>query len=102
MAAKNVLKMIRRESGELSDDDDFEFDQYTPTPPGIKVSLGLVSSPPPSFTPPAYIIFVLQRKSVYQMQGVVGTKDDGKDDLDAALLWGYFGMSGVSEEGMYA
>lgn len=58
VAAKNVLKMIRRESGELSDDGDLELDQYTPTPPGIKVSLGLVSSPP-SFTPPAYIIFVL-------------------------------------------
>lgn len=36
------------------------------------------------------------------MEGVVGTKADGQDDLGPAGMWGYFGMGGVSEEGMFA
>lgn len=47
MAAKNILKMIRRESGELQDGD-LELDHYESSPPAIKVSLGLVSLSSPS------------------------------------------------------
>ena len=34
------------------------------------------------------------------MNGVTGTKDDGKDDLDAGLIWPYFGAAVDAPGGM--
>jgi apoptosis-inducing factor 2 len=42
-----------------------------------------------------------QTKSVYQINGAVGVKDDGREDLSADAVWAYFGIKGVSEERMY-
>lgn len=36
------------------------------------------------------------------MQGVVGTKDGGADDLDAAVMWQFFGHEVTKEEDMRA
>lgn len=43
----------------------------------------------------------VQRKSLFQFNGVVGTKTDVAEDLDAGLLWKFYGAD-ASEEGMYA
>lgn len=32
----------------------------------------------------------------------MGTKNDGAEDLDAGLMWAYYGMKNVDEEGMRA
>ena len=32
-----------------------------------------------------------QTKSVYQFQGVIGTRDQEQADLDVHLIWRYFG-----------
>ncbi|KAI8977726.1 FAD/NAD-P-binding domain-containing protein [Trametes punicea] len=74
VAARNILKLIRRAEGEsgVEDDSDLELEKYVPGPPAIKVSLGLT-------------------KSVYQAQGVVGTRDKEPADLDVHLIWRYFG-----------
>ncbi|KAF4582710.1 hypothetical protein EYR40_002634 [Pleurotus pulmonarius] len=74
VAGKNILKLI--------DGKDHELESYKPGPPGIKVSLGL-------------------KHSVYQIQGVVGTKDDGVDDLQAAAIWPFFGIKVEKDEDMY-
>jgi hypothetical protein len=90
VAARNVLRLIRREEktgfapeDDLDCDSDSELEEYTPGPPAIKVSLGLT-------------------KSVYEVNGVVGTNGDGVDDLDAAAMWAAHGMRDVSEEDMFA
>ncbi|EIN06508.1 FAD/NAD(P)-binding domain-containing protein [Punctularia strigosozonata HHB-11173 SS5] len=75
VAARNILKLVKKR-------EDLELEHYTPGPPAIKVSLGIT-------------------KSVYQINGVVGVKDDGTEDLDAAGVWAYFGIKGVKEERMY-
>ncbi|KDQ22877.1 hypothetical protein PLEOSDRAFT_1050631 [Pleurotus ostreatus PC15] len=74
LAGKNILQLI--------DGKDHELESYKPGPPGIKVSLGL-------------------KHSVYQVQGVVGTKDDGVDDLQAAAIWPFFGIKVEKDEDMY-
>ena len=33
----------------------------------------------------------VQTKSVYQFQGVIGTRDQELEDLDVHLIWRYFG-----------
>lgn len=77
-----------------------KLERYKTDPPGIKLSLGLVSnfdtiiSQIHSYTP------ILQRTTLYQHAGVVGKKDDGSDDLNAAYMWRVFGIE-TDEEGMY-
>ncbi|KAI0656066.1 FAD/NAD-P-binding domain-containing protein [Cubamyces menziesii] len=78
VAARNIMKLIRRsERAEGQDeqeekDEDLELDKYVPGEPAIKVSLGLT-------------------KSVYQFQGMIGTRDKEPADLDVHLIWRYFG-----------
>ncbi|OAX37976.1 FAD/NAD(P)-binding domain-containing protein [Rhizopogon vinicolor AM-OR11-026] len=85
VAARNILRLIRQEqkAGFAAKDPDSELEEYAPGPPAIKVSLGLT-------------------KSVYEVNGVVDTKDDGVDDLNAASMWAAHGMRDVSEEDMFA
>ncbi|KAG2346286.1 hypothetical protein BDR05DRAFT_1057903 [Suillus weaverae] len=86
VAARNILRLIRRDEkvGILAEDDlDSELEEYAPGPPAIKVSLGMT-------------------KSVYEVNGVVGTKNDGVEDLNAAVMWAACGMPDVSEEDMFA
>ena len=39
----------------------------------------------------------MQNKSVYQFQGVIGTKEQESPDLDVHLIWRYYGYA-VSRE----
>ncbi|KAJ7127888.1 hypothetical protein C8R44DRAFT_100464 [Mycena epipterygia] len=81
VAARNVLRLIRRQDG-VKDQDEDELEQYTPGPPAIKVSLGL-------------------KKNVYEVNGVVGVGKETRDDLNAASIWSYFGCPVVDEADMY-
>ncbi|KAI9060789.1 iron uptake cluster protein [Trametes sanguinea] len=96
VAARNILKLVERDerrsanpaassdsspstaqshaerSTDLNADSDVELDKYNPGAPAIKVSLGLT-------------------KSVYQFQGMIGTRDKEPADLDVHLIWRYFG-----------
>ncbi|KAG2136600.1 uncharacterized protein EDB93DRAFT_1168540 [Suillus bovinus] len=86
VAARNILRLISRDEKvgiAAGDDLDLELEEYAPGPPAIKVSLGMT-------------------KSVYEVNGVVGTKNDGVEDLNAAAMWAAYGMRDVSEEDMFA
>ncbi|CDO72029.1 hypothetical protein BN946_scf184943.g64 [Trametes cinnabarina] len=90
VAARNILKLVERDERraaklaseaqtstvstptDTSLDSDIELDKYSPGAPAIKVSLGLT-------------------KSVYQFQGMIGTRDKEPADLDVHLIWRYFG-----------
>jgi NADH dehydrogenase FAD-containing subunit len=61
------------------EEDEFKLIEYTPGPPSIKVTLGV-------------------KHAVYQVNGEVGTKDDGQEDAGAAYIWPYFGLEVGSEE----
>ncbi|KAL5501243.1 hypothetical protein ACEPAH_9630 [Sanghuangporus vaninii] len=79
---------VKSENSENSEsrknDDDFELEAYTPTPPAIKVSLGV------------------GRRSAYQIHGMVGRKDVPEaDDLDAPMAWAFFGLLDARPEDMY-
>ncbi|KAF8839199.1 FAD/NAD(P)-binding domain-containing protein [Paxillus ammoniavirescens] len=111
VAARNIVRLIKREDaavaitegllrglvigegaekarevgGERNEEEveeDLELEEYTPGPPMIRVSLGLT-------------------KSAYEVAGVVGTKDDGTEDLGAAMMWSSYGYRDVDEEGMW-
>ncbi|KAL4248994.1 FAD/NAD(P)-binding domain superfamily protein [Abortiporus biennis] len=77
LAAKNMLKMIESE-----DPSKVELDRYAPGPPAIKVSLGLT-------------------KSLFEFNDVIGKKTDAAEDLDAPLIWKFFGVE-PTEEVMHA
>ncbi|KZS95167.1 hypothetical protein SISNIDRAFT_439211 [Sistotremastrum niveocremeum HHB9708] len=83
LAARNVLALINRDSccyaGEGAGEDECELEEYVPGEPAIKLSLGL-------------------KKSVYQTSGIVGTKDEETEDLDAPLIWRYFGAAEYVEK----
>ncbi|KZP24020.1 FAD/NAD(P)-binding domain-containing protein [Athelia psychrophila] len=85
VAARNILKLVglqeREESGARDTSEDDELEHYEPGPPGIKVTLGL-------------------RKSVFQSQGVVGTKNDGVEDLQAGYMWASHGFPDASDDDM--
>jgi hypothetical protein len=87
VAARNILRLIHRDAKKVGvaaeDDLGSELEEYAPGPPAIKVSLGMT-------------------KSVYEVNGVVGTKNDGVEDLNAAVMWAAYGMRNVSEEDMFA
>lgn len=99
VAARNIVRLVRREMRAASasrsvdervvaDDLPFfcddeagvqtqteeeeELERYLPGPPAIKLSVGLT-------------------KSVYQINGQVGRKDGVNEDLDALLMWAFFG-----------
>lgn len=42
-----------------------------------------------------------QTKAAYEVNGVVGTSNDGVPDLNAAAMWGYFGSEVEKDEDMY-
>ncbi|KAI0086027.1 hypothetical protein BDY19DRAFT_895578 [Irpex rosettiformis] len=79
VAANNILKLVAAEH-DGTPLDSVELEEYHPGEPAIKVSLGL-------------------HKSLYQVQGVVGTKTDVTEDLDAPLMWKMYGIE-PTEEGM--
>ncbi|KAJ7579263.1 hypothetical protein C8J56DRAFT_1030584 [Mycena floridula] len=81
VAAENILKLIARSERNPHLEADV-LTRYIPGPPAIKVSLGLT-------------------KSVYQVNGAVGVKNDGVDDLRAASVWPYFGITVEDESEMY-
>jgi len=105
VAARNVIRLIkahadtreaylRRSTLDTSDgkldprgaeedtEGTVELEEYTPSLPMIKVTLGLT-------------------KSAYEVAGVVGTKDDGTDDLGAEVAWRSYGCKVIDEEGMW-
>ncbi|KAF9222172.1 FAD/NAD(P)-binding domain-containing protein [Gyrodon lividus] len=110
VAARNVVRLVKRDEAAVTITEEFsrelmagggmevrevggkplkeeaeeglELEEYTPGPPMIKVSIGLT-------------------KSAYEVSGVVGTKDDGTEDLGAATTWGTYGYRDVDEEGMW-
>ncbi|KAI0824370.1 FAD/NAD-P-binding domain-containing protein [Trametes gibbosa] len=86
VAARNIVKLIKRSEYATHDspavptvDDDLELQKYVPGAPAIKVSLGLT-------------------KSVYQFQGMIGTRDKEPADLDVHLIWRYFGYNVTRED----
>lgn len=100
VAARNVVRLARAadassslssSSSPLSDEERKKLEEevkegerlerYVPGEPMIKVSLGL-------------------RKSAYQVDGSVGSKREVSEDLDTGLMWSFWGMEGVDEEGM--
>ncbi|OCH85873.1 iron uptake cluster protein [Obba rivulosa] len=79
-AAKNIVRLIQRSEGKaLVRNADAghnlgeELVRYAPGAPAIKVSLGL-------------------SRSVYQIGDAVGTKGDAPHDLDAHLMWRFYGV----------
>ncbi|KAG1802431.1 hypothetical protein EV424DRAFT_1647762 [Suillus variegatus] len=85
VAARNILRLIPRdEKVEIAAGDDLgsELEEYAPGPPAIKVTLGMT-------------------KSIYEVNGVVGTKTDGVEDLNVAVMWAARGMPNVTEEEMF-
>ncbi|KAI9463162.1 hypothetical protein HD554DRAFT_2027295 [Boletus coccyginus] len=106
LAARNVIKLIQGDAGTLkaplqpsaftpdagemevdsrgAEEDSegkLELEEYVPTPPMIRVSLGLT-------------------KSAYEVAGAVGTENDGIEDLGAADVWRRYGYEDIDEDGM--
>ncbi|KAH9475074.1 Fe-regulated protein 8 [Psilocybe cubensis] len=82
LASRNIIRLIK--ASETSSNTDYvpePLEDYTPGPPAIKVSLGLT-------------------RAVYQVGPSIGTKDDGVPDLQAALIWPFFGIKVEKEEDM--
>ncbi|KAG8215634.1 hypothetical protein J3R82DRAFT_7504 [Butyriboletus roseoflavus] len=90
VAARNVIKLVKGEGkmegfspdAEGGSEEGLELEEYAPSLPMIKISLGLT-------------------RSAYEVAGVVGTKDDGTDDLGAASVWGAYGYRDIDNEGMW-
>ncbi|KAF8641752.1 hypothetical protein AX16_009829 [Volvariella volvacea WC 439] len=82
VAANNIVRLIKRAEKVQPTDEVEELEEYSPGPPGIKVSLGLT-------------------KAVYQINGTVGVLTDGKPDLQAALIWPFFGIKVEKDDDMY-
>ncbi|KAH8828599.1 hypothetical protein DL96DRAFT_1595144 [Flagelloscypha sp. PMI_526] len=80
VAAENILKLIARSESPKEEHDPLT--DYQPGLPGIKVSLGI-------------------KKSAFQMNGVVGSKQNGLPDLDAAYMWPWLGADPEAEGGMW-
>ncbi|PBK73897.1 FAD/NAD(P)-binding domain-containing protein [Armillaria solidipes] len=75
VAAKNILKLI---SGSGKD----ELERYTPSPPSIKVSVGIA-------------------KRVYQVNGVIKSINNGVHDMLAKSMWPKFGIEVKDDADMY-
>jgi pyruvate/2-oxoglutarate dehydrogenase complex dihydrolipoamide dehydrogenase (E3) component len=91
VAARNVLRLIEGAGTPL--------EQYTPGVPAIKVSLGLVRCSLQLYF--LGLTHILQKKNVYQVNGVVGVGKETRDDLNAASIWSYFGCPVEDEAEMY-
>ncbi|KAK7002471.1 apoptosis-inducing factor B [Favolaschia claudopus] len=95
VAARNVLRLVHGKTDE-------PLERYTPGPPAIKVSLGLVLwFLPSSRFLPSLSPDTPHKKNVYQVNGVVGVGKETQDDLNAAAIWGYFGSPVVEEPEMF-
>ncbi|RPD70120.1 iron uptake cluster protein [Lentinus tigrinus ALCF2SS1-7] len=82
LAAHNIIRMVKaseRDASSESEPEDLTLEKYAPGLPSIKVSLGL-------------------NKSVYQFQGMVGTKEEQQPDLDVHLIWRYYGFNVERED----
>lgn len=136
VAARNIIRLARREaeadleantaseSGAETENDEtdaekvlesLELECYTPGPPAIKVSLGIVrhiflishcSSPfcnfITSYLSHSILSYNQGQTSAYQINGVIGRKDTPEaDDLDAPLAWAFFGMQDAKPEDLY-
>ena len=96
VAARNIVKLIRHDEDPVQPAPVLE--EYVPGEPAIKLSLGLVSGGlwwPFVLLMPAHD--VLQSQAVYQVQGVVGRKMGVSQDLDAPLMWKYYGLDPTEE-----
>ncbi|KAI0346296.1 FAD/NAD(P)-binding domain-containing protein [Trametopsis cervina] len=89
LAANNILKLVGRMEAshnsvtELMAGAGTDLEEYTPGPPGIKVSLGL-------------------HNAIYQRHGEVGTLTDQPLDWEAAFMWKAYGFApDLKEEDMY-
>ncbi|KIK70490.1 hypothetical protein GYMLUDRAFT_89519 [Collybiopsis luxurians FD-317 M1] len=83
VAARNILRLIRRsEQDPNASLEEEPLELYEPGLPAIKISLGLT-------------------KALYQANGVVGASNDGVSDLNAAVIWRYFGHEVKEEADMY-
>jgi len=77
VASRNILQLIKGEVGEGAAENEVngkevELEDYTAGVPQIKLSLGL-------------------KRAVYQTNDLIGWKEDQNEDLDAPLIWQYFG-----------
>lgn len=75
VAAKNILKLI---SGSGKN----ELERYTPSPPSIKVSVGIA-------------------KRVYQVNGAIKSINSGVEDMLAKVMWPKFGIEVKDDADMY-
>ncbi|KAH9914397.1 uncharacterized protein BXZ73DRAFT_81691 [Epithele typhae] len=81
VASREVVESVGQdwegEKEEKTDEEDLALEKYTPGARVIKVSLGLT-------------------KSVYQCQGIIGTRDQEQAGVDIHMMWRYFGYEGTS------
>ncbi|KIJ62427.1 hypothetical protein HYDPIDRAFT_114531 [Hydnomerulius pinastri MD-312] len=61
---------------------------------------GLLPTDPLSLPHTLILTLPLQTKSAYEVAGVVGTKDDGTEDLGAAAMWAAHGHQDVDLDGV--
>jgi len=82
IASRNILRLISNHSSPSEKkEEDVELEEYEAGVPMIKVSLGL-------------------NKAVYQTNEMIGWKDDQNEDLDAPLIWKYYGADVDAPGGM--
>ncbi|KAH6905159.1 hypothetical protein BKA70DRAFT_1293604 [Coprinopsis sp. MPI-PUGE-AT-0042] len=82
VAARNIIRLVKKQEDLPQSEEEAELEEYAPGAPAIKVSLGLTHS-------------------VYQVGPEVSTKDDGVPDLQAPLIWPFFGIKVEKDEDMY-
>ncbi len=99
VAGRDIVRPIKRQCG--GEDEELELEEYSPGAPAIKLSLGLVRLRCPLLALFSHTFFLAQGKSVYEINGEIGHKEGEPDDLDAGLIWRYFGMGDVREEEMH-
>ncbi|KAH9910702.1 uncharacterized protein BXZ73DRAFT_83259 [Epithele typhae] len=80
VASREVVESVGQDwEGEKEEAEAHEekTEKYTPGAQAIKVSLSL-------------------KKSVYQCQGIIGTRDQEQAGVDIHMMWRYFGYEGIS------
>jgi len=80
VAARNILRLISNSTPSVCHQD-VRLEEYEPGAPMIKVSLGL-------------------KKAVFQSDKLIGWKEDQNEDLDAPLIWKYYGADVDAPGGM--
>lgn len=76
LAANNIAKLIKGQEGQASETE--PLDQYTPGPPGIKISVGL-------------------HNAIYQRGANVGAMADQPEDWGAPAMWKRLGYTDLQE-----